>query len=57
MRDLDAVHAKVLLSDGAALMGFANFTSPGFAGRDELGCLIREPALLARLGHGSIDSG
>ena len=32
VRDLDAVHAKVLLSDGAALMGSANFTSPGFAG-------------------------
>ncbi|HPB99883.1 MAG TPA: phospholipase D-like domain-containing protein, partial [Polyangiaceae bacterium] len=40
------VHAKLVCSSKAALFGSANFTRQGFASRDELGCLIRDPQLL-----------
>ncbi|NLC55989.1 MAG: hypothetical protein GX774_04035 [Armatimonadetes bacterium] len=46
VRHLAGVHAKVILTDGGLLFGSANLTRSGFMERDELGCLIRDPALI-----------
>lgn len=49
VRHLPNVHAKVLFNNGAALLGSANLTVQGFAGRDELACLLRGHRLLGQL--------
>lgn len=49
VHDLPGVHAKVVLNDGAALVGSANLTGQGLGARDELSCLIREPMLVEKL--------
>jgi hypothetical protein len=49
VRSRDQIHAKLLLSDRAALFGSANLTGKGFEERDELGCLVEEPALVQQL--------
>lgn len=46
IRHIKDVHAKVVLTAGAALIGSANLTQNGIAGRDELGCLLRDPELV-----------
>lgn len=40
IRQRDRVHAKLVLTDNAALLGSANLTDSGFADRDELGCVL-----------------
>lgn len=49
VRNISGIHAKVVSTDGAALIGSANFTQKGIGDRDELGCLIHEPSLLISL--------
>ena len=49
VRQVDLVHAKVVLTDAAALFGSANLTDSGFAERDELGCLILDGTLVQLL--------
>ncbi len=48
-RHLPSVHAKVFLSDGAALFGSANLTKQGLSARDEVGMVVREGALVRSL--------
>lgn len=49
VRHVDGVHAKAILSEDASYFGSANLTRSGFALRDELGCVVREPQLLQTL--------
>lgn len=49
VRHVDGVHAKAILSEDASYFGSANLTRSGFALRDELGCVVREPQLLRTL--------
>jgi len=46
VRHLELVHAKAVLTDGAALIGSANLTTEGFCDRFEIACLIHERSLL-----------
>lgn len=47
IRHIPGVHAKVILTEGGVLFGSANLTRRGFTSRDELGCLIMDPSLVA----------
>lgn len=49
VRDVTGVHAKVISTDGAVLLGSANLTASGFASRDEMGCLILDVALIGSI--------
>ncbi|MBI3948276.1 MAG: phospholipase D family protein [Armatimonadetes bacterium] len=49
IRHVGHVHAKVVLTDGGALVGSANLTERGFGWRHEMGCLILDPTLLASI--------
>ncbi len=49
VREIPGVHAKLVVGDGAALVGSANLTRRAICDRVEMACLIREPALLGEL--------
>ena len=44
-----AVHAKVVVGQGLAMLGSANLTNAGILGRTEMGILIDDPELVAEL--------
>ena len=44
VRHVAEVHAKVIATRNALLVGSANFTDAGIASRDEVGCLVQEPS-------------
>mgnify|MGYP006283446973 FL=1 len=49
VRHMPEVHAKVVCTNQAALLGSANLTQSGFAARDEMGCLIGNASLVRTL--------
>ena len=44
-----AIHAKVVVGQGLAMLGSANLTNAGILGRTEMGILIDDPELVAEL--------
>jgi hypothetical protein len=49
VRHMPGVHAKVVTTNRAALLGSANFTRSGLGARDEMGCLIDDVYLVRTL--------